>query len=223
MSPHAQGRVKMKQDFRAGIDGSKNRLDVHVRPHGGIFATRRDDAGLAELIEHRGGRLEATGGYAMAASALAAAHLPLAVINPRRIREFAKAVGKLAKTDRLDAAIVAHFAAVRPPPRPAAAAEAGALGERVTRRRQVVLMMVAGRDRARRVRQNRMQKAIERRLATVQVKLSGIDRAIDEAIRQSSAWQGRMTRSFSLDAGGYLPSKPRIIPCQKRQPLSRQP
>jgi hypothetical protein len=85
----------------------------------------------------------------------------------------------------------------------------------VTRRRQFVLMLVAGRDRARRVRQNRMQKAIERRLATVQVKLSGIDRAIDEAIRQSSAWQGRMTRSFSLDAGGYLPSMPRINPFQK--------
>jgi transposase len=96
--------------------------------------------------------LEATGGYApLVANALAAAQ-PLAVINPRRIREFAKAVGKLAKTDRLDAAIIAHFAAVRPPPRPVTAAEAVALSEPVTRRLQLILTMVAGRNRARLVR-----------------------------------------------------------------------
>jgi transposase len=111
--------------------------------------------------------LAATGGYeTLVAGALAVARLPLAAVNPRRIREFAKAVGKLAKTDRLDAAIIAHFAeAVRPQPRRVAAAKAVALGERVTRRRQVILMMVAERNRARLVRRNRMQKAIERHLA----------------------------------------------------------
>jgi hypothetical protein len=89
-SPHAQGRVKMKQDICVGIDLSKDRLDVQVRPERTIFATDRDDAGLVELIEALRPLdpalidLEATGGYAMAASALAAAHLPLAVINPRR-------------------------------------------------------------------------------------------------------------------------------------------
>lgn len=156
----------MKQDICVGIDVSKDRLDVHVRPQGTIFATGRDDAGLAELIEALRQLdpalivLEATGGYeTWVASALAAAHLPLAVVNPRRIREFAK-------TDRLDAAIIAHFAeAVRPQPRPVAAAEAVALGERVTRRRQVIEMMVAERNRARLVRQNRIQKAIARHLA----------------------------------------------------------
>jgi transposase len=206
-SPHAQGRVKRKQDICVGIDVSKDRLDVHVRPQGTIFATGRDDAGLAELIEALRQLdpapivLEATGGYeTLVASALAAAHLPLAVVNPRRVREFAKAVGKRAKTDRLDAAIIAHFAeAVRPPPRPVAAAEAVALGERVTRRRQVIEMMVAERNRARLVRQNRMQKAIERHLAVsllrkiasdavLQAELSEIDHDIDEAIRQSPVW-----------------------------------
>jgi transposase len=95
--------------------------------------------------------LEATGGYeTVVASALVAAGLPLAVVNPRRIREFAKAVGKLARTDRLDAAVIAHFAeAVRPPPRAVADAEAQALGELVARRRQVIEMMVAERNRAR--------------------------------------------------------------------------
>jgi transposase len=198
-SPHTQGRVKMKQELCVGIDVSKDRLDVHVRPQGTIFATGRDDAGLAELIEALRQLdpalivLEATGGYeTLVASALAAAHLPLAVVNPRRIREFAKAVGKLAKTDRLDAAIIAHFAeAVRPQPRPVAAAEAVALGERVTRRRQVIEMMVAERNRARLVRQNRIQKAIERHLAVLQVELSEIDHDIDEAIRQSPVWQAQ--------------------------------
>jgi len=198
----------MEQDLFVGIDVSKERLDVHVRPHGRIFATGRDDAGLAELIEALRQLaptlivLEATGGYeTIVASALASAHLPLAVVNPRRIREFAKALFdldaskdrhrcKLAKTDRLDAAIIAHFAeAVRPQPRPVADAEAQALGERVTRRRQVIEMMVAERNRARLVRQSRIRKAIERHLEVLQAELSEIDRDIDEAIRQSPVWQ----------------------------------
>ncbi len=187
----------MEQEAFVGIDVSKDRLDVHVRPHGKIFTTGRDDAGLAELIEDLRELkptlivLEATGGYeAVVASALAAAHLPLAVINPRRIREFAKAVGKLAKTDRIDAAIIAHFAeAVRPPIRPVGEAEAQALGERVTRRRQVIEMMVDERNRARLVRQKRIQKAIERHLALLQKELSEIEHDIDDAIRQSPVWQ----------------------------------
>ena len=88
--------------------------------------------------------IEATGGYekTIVASAVAAAHLPLAVVNPRQIRDFARATGKLAKTDRLDAAAIAHFAeAVRPAPRPIADPEAQALGELVARR-QVIEMMV---------------------------------------------------------------------------------
>ena len=96
--------------------------------------------------------MEATGGYeTVVASAVAAAQLPLAVINPRQIREFARATGKLAKTDRIDAAVIAHFAeAVRPPARPIADTQALALGELVARRRQVIEMMVAERNRRRR-------------------------------------------------------------------------
>ena len=187
----------MKQDICAGIDVSKDRLDVHVRPQSKTFATGRDDAGLAELIAALRQLapalivVEATGGYEiLVASALAAAHLPVAVINPRRIREFAKAAGKLAKTDRLDAAIIAQLAeAVRPPARPIAEAEAQAPGERVTRRRQIIEMMVAERNRARLVRQSRIQKAIARHLAVLQEELSLIEPGIDEAIRLSPAWQ----------------------------------
>jgi transposase len=163
-------------DLFIGIDVSKDRLDVCVRPSGETFVVTRDDEGLERLVERLRAlapvlvALEATGGYeTVVASALAAAHLPLAVINPRQIRDFARSTGKLAKTDRLDAAAIAHFAeAIRPPARPIADAEAQALG-------------LAG--------QPRVLKAIDRHVDLLQAELSELDRDIDGAIRKSPAWQ----------------------------------
>lgn len=105
-----------------GIDVAKTQLDVHLRPAGGAFAVSRDAAGLAVLAERLAGLaphlsvLEATGGFETAvAAALGAAGLPLVVVNPRQIRDFARATSRLAKTDRLDAEAIARFAeAVRP-------------------------------------------------------------------------------------------------------------
>jgi transposase len=135
--------------------------------------------------------MEATGGYeTIVASAVAAAQLPLAVVNPRQIRDFARATGKLAKTDRIDAAAIAHFAeAVRPTARPVADAEAQALGELVARRRQVIEMMVAERNRRRRATQRRVLRAIDRHLELLQSELSELEQDIDGAIRKSPAWQ----------------------------------
>jgi len=135
--------------------------------------------------------MEATGGYeTIVASALGAAHLPLAVVNPRQIRAFARATGKLAKTDRLDAAAIAHFAeAIRPPARPIAEPEAQALGELVARRRQVIEMMVAERNRRRTATQRRVLRAIDRHLELLQAELSELEGDIDGAIRNSPAWQ----------------------------------
>jgi transposase len=180
-----------------GIDVSKDRLDVHLRPSGESFAVARDGQGLATLVERlqalapRLVVLEATGGYeTVVASAIAAAHVPLAVVNPRQIRDFARATGKLAKTDRLDAAAIAHFAeAVRPPPRPIPDAQAQALGELVARRRQVIEMIVAEGNRRRRASQRRVIRAIDRHLALLQTELSELDGDIDNAIRHSPAWQ----------------------------------
>ena len=180
-----------------GIDVSKDRLDVHLRPAGESFAVARDGKALTALVE-RLQRLaptlvvmEATGGYeTVVASALGAAQLPLAVVNPRQIRDFARATGKLAKTDRLDAAAIAHFAeAIRPPVRPIADTEAQALGELVARRRQVIEMIVAEGNRRRRAGQRRVIRAIERHLALLQSELSELDSDIDQAIRKSPAWQ----------------------------------
>ena len=180
-----------------GIDGAKDRLDVHTRPGGEVFAVARDSNGLAMLVERLQRlapalvALEATGGYeTVVASALGAAQLPLAVVNPRQIRDFARATGKLAKTDRIDAAAIAHFAeAVRPPARPLADAEARALGELVARRRQVIEMIIAERHRRRMASQRRVIRAIERHLALLQAELSELEGDIDDAIRKSPAWQ----------------------------------
>ena len=135
--------------------------------------------------------LQATGGYeTVVASAVAAAQLPLAVINPRQIRDFARSTGKLAKTDRLDAAAIAHFAeAIRPPARRIADGEAQALGELVARRRQVIEMIGAEKNRRRLAGQPRVLKAIDRHVDLLQAELSELDRDIDGAIRKSPAWQ----------------------------------
>jgi len=180
-----------------GIDVAKDRLDVHLRPTGESFTVARDGEALATLVERLRALaptlvvMEATGGYeTVVASALGAAQLPLAVVNPRQIRDFARATGRLAKTDRLDAAAIAHFAeAIRPPVRPIADAEAQALGELVARRRQVIEMIVAEGNRRRRANQRRVVRAIERHLALLQSELSELDGDIDEAIRNTPAWQ----------------------------------
>jgi transposase len=180
-----------------GIDVAKDRLDVHLRPSGESFAVARDGEALAALVERLQTLapalvvMEATGGYeTVAASAIAAAQLPLAVVNPRQIRDFARATGRLAKTDRLDAAAIAHFAeAIRPPARPVADAEAQALGELVARRRQVIEMIGAENNRRRRASQHRVIRAIERHLVLLQTELCELDGDIDAAIRKSPAWQ----------------------------------
>ena len=109
-----------------GIDVSKERMDVAVRPTGRSWSVSYDEAGVDDLVAQlkdlkpAGVITESTGGLELPlVAALAAASLPVAVVNPRQVRDFARATGKLAKTDTLDAAVLAHFGeAVRPPVRP---------------------------------------------------------------------------------------------------------
>ena len=123
---------------------------------------------------------------------MAAAHLPLAVVNPRQIRDFARATGQLAKTDALDAAVIAHFAeAVRPAPRPIADAEARLLGELVARRRQLIEMMTAERNRRRQLASARLVKGLDRHLDLLQLQLSEIEAEIGTAIRGTPAWRDK--------------------------------
>jgi transposase len=213
-----------------GIDVAKDRLDVHLRPSGEAFAVARDGKGLAALVERLRALapalivMEATGGYErVAASAIAAAHLPLAVVNPRQIRDFARATGKLAKTDRLDAAAIAHFAeAIRPPARPIGNAEAQALGELVARRRQVIEMIVAEGNRCRTATQRRVIRAIERHLAVLQAELSELDSDIDDAIRKTPAWQADADLLHSVPGVGPVTMRTLIAELPELGRLTRR-
>jgi transposase len=180
-----------------GIDVAKDRLDVHLRPSGEAFAIGRDPAGLSALVERLAEVapslvvLEATGGFEVTvAAALTAAQLPLAVVNPRQIRDFARATGRLAKTDRLDAEAIARFAeAVRPEPRPIPDAAARALGELVARRRQIVEMIGSESQRRRQLRDPRLIRRLDAHLAWLQKELSEIEADLDHAVRASAAWR----------------------------------
>jgi transposase len=180
-----------------GIDVSKDRLDVHLRPSGQAFAVPRDGPGLDQLLARLRTEppalvvIEATGGFELTvAAALAGAGLPLAVVNPRQIRDFARATGRLAKTDRLDAAAIALFAErVRPTPRPVPDAAAQALAELVSRRRQIVEMIGMEQNRSRQARAPKVARTIRATLKVLEVQLTALDHDSDDAIRGSPAWR----------------------------------
>jgi transposase len=189
-----------------GIDVSKPRLDIHARPSGESFAFGYDDEGVTALIERLAALapalvvLEATGGLEVRlAAALAAAGLPVAVVNPRQVRAFARAMGRLAKTDRLDAAVIARFAeAVRPPVRPLPDEATRRLGALVARRRQLLEMLVAERDR-RHAADPALQERIDAHLRWLEEALAELERDLDGAVRGSPIWQAKeeLLRSVS--------------------------
>jgi transposase len=180
-----------------GIDVSKDRLDVHVRPSREAFVVVRDGKGLEELIERlqalspRLIAIEATGGFeTIAAAAIAGATLPLAIVNPAQVRHFAQAVGKRAKTDPIDAEVIARFAeAVKPEPRPLPDEQARLLAELVARRRQIIEMIVAERQREKRAENVRVRKSLARTIKTLEKELPEIDGDIDTLVRGSPAWR----------------------------------
>jgi transposase len=199
----------MEQRF-VGIDVAKDRLDVHVRPSGKAFAVARDGEGLMALLERLRALepalivLEATGGFeTTVAAAVAGAGLPLAIVNPRQIRDFARAIGQLAKTDALDAAAIARFAeAVRPEPRPLPDDQTRLLAELVARRRQIIEMMTAERNRRSHLSRPRLIKGLDRHLAGLQKDLSEIEQEIDTTIRGTPAWREREDLLISVPGVG---------------------
>jgi transposase len=180
-----------------GIDVSKDRLDVAVLPSGEIFATGRDATGLDDLLARLRPlapelvALEATGGFeTIVAATLGAAGLPVAVVNPAQVRAFATAVGQRAKTDPIDARLIARFAATtRPVARPLPDEATARLADLVSRRRQIIAMMVAERQRQKRFTERRLLKSITRLLEALQRELSEVEAEIDHDIRGSSAWR----------------------------------
>ena len=180
-----------------GIDVSKEKLDVHLRPSAEAFAVARDGKGLHELVERLRGVepelivVEATGGFeTIVTAALAAAALPVVVVNPAQVRHFAKALGQRAKSDPIDAAVIADFAAaVKPQLRPLPDVAARLLAELVGRRAQLVEMLAAERQREERVANARVRKSLKRLIAALAKELKTIEDDIDGLIRSSPLWR----------------------------------
>jgi transposase len=179
-----------------GIDVAKAYLDVAVRPGGPGERLANDEAGIARLGERlRAVRpalvvLEATGGLEVpVAAALATAGIPVAVVNPRQVRDFAKAVGQLAKTDALGAQLLARFAeVVRPEPRPLPDPDAQALAALLTRRRQVIAMLVAEQQRLA-ATVPALRPRVEAHIAWLRQERDDLDRELRGRIRESPVWR----------------------------------
>lgn len=195
-----------------GIDVSKDQLDVHIYPTGQAFSVNRDMAGLEKLIEDlkpfapRAIAVEATGGFeAVVVAGLAAVGLPVIVVNPAQVRSFAKALGKRAKTDPIDAAVIARFVeATKPEFRPLPSAETLALADLLARRRQIVQMMTSERQRALRMSNAHLQKSIARVLKALQQELDSLDNDIDSSVRGSPVWREKEDLLSSVPGVGKV-------------------
>jgi transposase len=185
-------------DKTVGIDVSKLNLDVAVLPGGEELSVTNDHIGCTELasklkaISPKLIVLEATGGLEnLVTGILVAAGLPVVVVNPRQVRDFAKATGKLAKTDRLDAKVIAHFGqAINPEPRPFKDDEAQVLTAMITRRRQIVDMITAERNRLSGSHDS-VKKDIRETIEWLQKRLKDIDDDLAKTISENVAWKAK--------------------------------
>ena len=214
----------------AGVDVSKATLDACVLPSGTRLTVPNDQAGLAaltEVLKVEGVQLvvlEATGGYeALAAAQMAGAGLCVAVVNPRQVRDFAKGLGILAKTDAIDAHVLARFAhMVRPQPRPIPDQTQALLGQLVARRRQLVDMRTAENNRRGTVASKKVLASIDAVLRVLDRQISDLDRQIDEHIHASPIWRARDELYRSVPGVGPITSRVLIAELPELGTLTRR-
>jgi transposase len=193
-----------------GIDVSKSWVDVHIRPDGSAFRCGTDAADLTALAARLKALapvlvvMEASGGYeGVVAVTLAEAGLPVAVVNPRQVRKFAEAIGRFAKTDAIDAAVIAHFAqAVRPATRPLPDETLIQLQELLARRRQLVVMITAEKQRLAKAESTVTQRSCAALLRSLETERERIDRAIDKRVKASPIWCGKLDLLTSVPGIG---------------------
>ena len=169
-----------QEPIYVGLDVSKERIDIAARPTGTSWSVSYDSDGVDDLVAQlkdlkpAGVISESTGGLELPlVAALAASSLPVAVVNPRQVRDFAKSTGQLAKTDRLDAQVLAHFGeAVCPPRRPLRDADTQALGAMLARRRQVKGIIVA--------EKNRLSRAVSEVRPRIESHISWLERELND-------------------------------------------
>ena len=212
-----------------GIDVSKARLDVHVLPIEEKFAVARDGDGIAALADRLAGLavaavgVEAAGGFeTVVAAGLAAAGLPVVVVNPAQVRAFAKALGQRATTDPIDAAVIARFiAATQPAIRPLPDEETQLLADLVARRRQIVAMIGAERQREKRA-PVRIRRSIARLIKALETELSSLDGDIDDSVRGSPAWRAKEDLLASVPGVGKTVARTLIAELPELGTLDRR-
>ena len=220
----------MESTIVVGIDVSKDRLDVAVRPSGAAFVVERNAGGLEVLIARLRElspaivALEATGGFeTVAAAALAGAQLPVVIVNPAQVRAFAKALGRHAKTDPIDAAVIAHFVeTTKPQVRPLPDQATRLLADLVTRRRQIIEMIVAERQREHRMTTPRLQKSIGRLIKALEKELASLEQDIDDAMRGSPAWREKEDLLESVPGVGAVIARTLIAELPELGTLGRK-
>lgn len=194
---HKDGKLHMHKEVFVGIDISKDRLDVHLLPEGVHFAVKNDAEGIASLIRRLQEEaptiiiMEASGGYEISVAAeLGSVNLPVAIVNPRQVRDFAKGIGKLAKTDAIDAHVLARFAeTIRPEPQPLSTEEEKQIKELVTRRKQLVDLRASEKNRLHRARSTRVRHSIQTVIAALDQEIRDIEQNIDNIIKGSPLWR----------------------------------
>lgn len=213
-----------------GIDVAKNRLDVCVRPSGECFIVDRTDAGIETLTERLKSlaplviAVEATGGFeTVVAAGLASAALPVVVVNPAQVRAFAQALGKRAKTDPIDAAVIAHFVeATEAKPRPLPDEMTRPLADLVARRRQIVEMMAAEGQRERRLTDQRLKKSIARLRKALEKELAELNSEIDDHVRGSPVWAEKEDLLASVPGVGPIIARTLIAELPELGSLDRR-
>lgn len=213
-----------------GIDVSKSTLDVCIEPAVQMLHVAYDEAGIKQLVVRLKDVsptlivMEATGGLEVRiATELASAGLPVAVINPRQARDFAKATGRLAKTDQVDAAVLAAFAqAIRPHVRPLKDAETRALDDRVSRRRQLIDMRVQETLRLTTAASQPMQKSLARHIAWLDKQIAEIDSDLTRQRRESAVWRTKDDLLRGIPGVGAVTTLTMLAKCPELGMLNRR-
>jgi transposase len=220
----------MSEAIYAGVDVSKETLDIALHPSGEYWQEKNDEAGRARLaarLETATPELvviEATGGIERSAViALAVASLPVVVINPRQVREFARATGELSKTDRIDARMLALFGErIRPEVRALPDEAARELEAYVVRRRQIIEMLTAEKNRLSQAQAPALKRSIKTHIRWLEKQLEGVDGELDKRIKESPLWRERAQLLTSVPGIGAVTSRTLIAELPELGSLGRR-
>lgn len=213
-----------------GIDVSGEYLDVHVYPAGYTCRVVNDQSGMTELLKRLSGHqvalvvVEATGGLQRECAAfLASAGYAVTVAKPRQVRDFARALGLLVKTDRIDAYVIARFGeAVKPESRVTVETQRDSLSELLVRRRQVIRMINKEQSRFKRLKVGKMSQRIKTHMTWLREECKAIDEALDRAIEKHPVWQKISKLLQSVPGVGPLVTRTLIAGLPELGKLSRR-